>query len=130
MIERNADVNRSTNIGISPLILACRNADLDTFNELISCKQHIEINHADIYGSTALFNASKVGNTYIVKKLIECKADVNISMRAPDKPIFRAKQLGETELCYESIKNNTSCVTPLQMACFLGHTTLVGEQIY
>ena len=84
------------------------------------------INKADIFGNTAILYAAYRGNIFIVKSLIECGADINITSKKGLNVLHMAAQGNNPNLIIYFIKKYNISVlsqdeqgnTPLHWACY------------
>ncbi|MCC2646674.1 MAG: ankrd52 [Rickettsiaceae bacterium] len=94
LIERAADVNHASELGITPLHLAVRNGNNKIVKLLI--KKGAEINSQDHQGVTPLGYAvkAKENASYLesIKLLIEAKAAINIQDFVGETPLFLAAE--------------------------------------
>lgn len=74
MLNNGADVNAISTSGLTPLMSATANGNLNAVNALIEAGAMI--NSADKFGATALMAAAESGFTSIAKSLIQSDADV------------------------------------------------------
>lgn len=79
LVENNADVNITDDNGRNPLIAAILSDDEGACINHLMNQETIDINQADVGGSTALHHAVIKGNLILVKQIIfRCDTDVNI----------------------------------------------------
>lgn len=134
LIKEKADVNlRSSHL--TPLYVACKEADLDIVKRLIEERAQI--------GQNALLNACKPAIirtdrrkelSNIMKALIEAGADVNGS-EEDDAPLTIACSYGFLDVVNvlleagANVNVKRKCRTPLTTACFNGHLEIVKQLI-
>lgn len=125
----DVDINMSgPSGGLSPLITAVRNRDLDMIDYLISHKD-IDLNIKDKhkYGFSALHHATQLKDMGIIKKLIESGADYDVGSGGDNKgntPLMVAAWGGANE-ALEYFISQGACTnqqdnrgfTPLMKAC-------------
>ena len=75
LIKNEANINKSTTYGETPLFLACENGHLDVVKLLI--EKDADINKSNKYGQTPLFITCQFGYKEIVQILLKNKADIN-----------------------------------------------------
>lgn len=75
-IENGADVNAANGLGITPLMVASKLADLTLFEILV--ENGADVNQRNNAGATAIFIAVRNGNIQAVARLISHGADLTI----------------------------------------------------
>lgn len=76
LISYSVDVNKTNELGLTPLQAACNYNQISVVKELLKC-DNIDIEHTDNTGSTAFYWTCQKGNVQIVKELISHSVDVN-----------------------------------------------------
>ncbi|MBK4733338.1 ankyrin repeat domain-containing protein [Noviherbaspirillum pedocola] len=90
LVELGADLNPTDNEGNTALIWASRNNNASLVDALMMDSEHLDANHRNAQGDTALTIAVKSGCTEAVKALLERSVDVNITDAAGNTPLMCA----------------------------------------
>lgn len=90
LIEKGANSNALTKDKVSSLMMASFRGHLNIVEQLLKLGMHV--NHADVYGKTAIFSACLSGNVDIVRTLIDNGADTLISDKNGDTVLTFAKK--------------------------------------
>jgi ankyrin repeat protein len=111
------------------LITAIQKNNIDLIRTLIN-NDNVNL-HKN--GTTPLHHASSIGNTEVVKLLIEKGADINVKNNFGSTPLHYASNEGNTEVVKLLIDNGADInvkdradTTPLHKASFKGHTEVVN----
>ena len=70
LLQTESNVNEKNFLGLSPLMLACKNSNINIVNLLLS-DPSIKINQEDLYGQTAIFYVIRTGSIQIFDKFIQ-----------------------------------------------------------
>ena len=130
-----ADINKSRDIGATPLYIAAQNGHEAVVRELIELG--VDINKAMKDSSKPLYIAAQNGHKAVVRALIEASADIKKEYaHGGTTPLLIAAQLGHEAVVRELIKagadNNKSRdigATPLYITAQNGHEAVVRELI-
>lgn len=90
LIEKGANENALTKDKVSSLMMASFRGHLNIVEQLL--KLGMDVNHADVYGKTAIFSACLSGNVDIIRTLIDNGADTLVSDKNGDTVLTFAKK--------------------------------------
>jgi len=124
-------VNKTDNLGRTPLQIACNFGRLDIVEFLL--ERGADIDEDTLFGGTPLQIACDSGKLDVVKFLLKNGADVNKAENDPDTPLLIACNNGHLDivkllLSKEGVdvnKEDSLGQTPLLIACGNGHLDIV-----
>ncbi|XP_063405743.1 serine/threonine-protein phosphatase 6 regulatory ankyrin repeat subunit C-like [Mytilus trossulus] len=144
LIDDGLDVNDTTQIGCTPLLLACQNGHYDIVKHLLdlngdTLNSCVDTTIKDEYGWSVLHEACFQGHTNMVRLLITANVKINDKTKYGSTPLYLACQNGHYEtvnflLDLNDKKSNNLVDTTvnyddgrsvLHTACFNGHTEVV-----
>ena len=111
LIEAGADINCTSNHGISLLMVVIAANNTYLFNKLLS--KNVNVNHVDNKGFNALISAAVLGDNYMVKELLNAGADP-LHKNQEQHRMPRIRSLSASE--WARSKNHTNIVGILQTA--------------
>ncbi|KAG4083869.1 ankyrin [Neocallimastix lanati (nom. inval.)] len=96
LVEHEADINKETDNGQTPLFDACRKENENIVKYLV--EHGADINKETNNGKTPLFYACRKENENIVKYLVEHEADINKETDNGETPLFYACESGNENI--------------------------------
>ena len=129
LLAANANVNRATGNGLTPLYVACGQGHAEIVTKLLAANANVD--QADEDGTTPLIVACMEGHSAIVTMLIGAGSDVDkvdTDHDFPQTPLIAACRNGHAAIVTILIaananvnQANESGNTPLHIACSRGH---------
>lgn len=129
LIEKGANVNRTTLTNSTPLRAACFDGHFDIVKVLVDKGADIEI--ANRHGHTCLMIACYKGHLNIVKFLLGLNADVNRKSIKGNTALHDCAESGYLQIFKLMLENgatmekDTFGITPLSAAALTGHVDIV-----
>jgi len=129
LIEKGANVNRTTLTNSTPLRAACFDGHFDIVKLLVEQGADIEI--ANRHGHTCLMIACYKGHLNIVKFLLGLKAEVNRKSIKGNTALHDCAESGYLQIFKLMLENgatmekDTFGITPLSAAALTGHVDIV-----
>ena len=98
LLSHGANVNCDGYLGMSPLLIACKNGNLDIL--LVLLKHNADPHHIDKNGDNSLILACRSGNIHVIKVLVGLL--VNIHHRNPfgETPLSISEKLQKLQRFY------------------------------
>ncbi|CAH0044263.1 unnamed protein product [Clonostachys solani] len=134
LIKAGAEVNVRDRDGLTPLLYAAQNRDLDITQQLI--KAGAEVNVRDRDGLTPLLYAAQNGDSNILEQLIKAGAKVNDGDRDGLIPLLYAAGSRDPDTVQQLIKagaevnvKNRDGLTPLLYAAQKGNSNILEQLI-
>lgn len=80
------------------LLLACQAGHGNVIERLLQHRSSLNLSVQNDHGATPLWLATKLGNTHIVRQLLDAGSNVNKQRDSGGSPLFIASEAGHTEL--------------------------------
>ncbi|CAG2248281.1 unnamed protein product [Mytilus edulis] len=123
LLQNKADVNKCSDKGASPLMVACWHNNIEIVKLLL--EHTADINMRDDNGMSPLFIACQNNHIETVKTLLDNKADIDICNLNGISPLGVACQLNRIEIVNMLLQNRADInkftdtgLSPLMVACF------------
>ncbi|UYV68447.1 hypothetical protein LAZ67_5004353 [Cordylochernes scorpioides] len=106
LIEKGADIEARDQFGLTPLIWAAANANIQCFIEII-LEKGADVNARNMHGSSALYFAS-VGSVANVRVLLKAGADINVRNENGMTCLMRAADANKEDILIELLKRGAN----------------------
>lgn len=129
-LQRNADINKGSNLGINPFHVAVSKGNRDTVERLLEKGADLHVTTKS--GWTALAAACAYGHLEIVRLLLKRGADIEVTTDRTETPLLMASREGHLQVVELLLEKggdlavaNKNGWTALAMACVRGHLEIV-----
>ena len=91
LMEEKVNINVQDENGMTPLMIASQNGDLELIEKLVTFGA--DVNIKSLFGDTALIYATRNQQKECVQRLLQCGAQINSQGRDGDTPLIHAAKL-------------------------------------
>ena len=98
LADAQADVQRTSSDGMTPLHAAAAQGHLPMVEFLVKAKASADVNKADATGDTPLLSSIWLGFSEVVRFLIECRADADVADKSNNTPLHAAATQGDVAI--------------------------------